>query len=67
MTRKDYALIAQAMRDIRPPKPFALSDEAEREVRLQWNSSVESLAVSLQLDNPRFDAGKFRDACGYND
>lgn len=49
MTKKDYELIARALR---------------REIGSGYVAIVESLAHELWLDNERFNKEKFEDACG---
>lgn len=57
MTRKDYVLIARALRESKeaatPEQQGALVDLTER------------LTVALKEDNPRFAAGTFRAAAGW--
>lgn len=52
MTRKDYELIAKAVRCVR--------ENDEGGCRLE--DVVEALAEALQQDNPRFDKKRFRTA-----
>jgi hypothetical protein len=72
MSKKDYILLAQAMKDSKPSK----SGLAETQIKYklvesasdkQWNNDVISLSDSLAQDNPRFNRAKFLQACGYND
>lgn len=61
MTRKDYELIAAALR---AAKPAIRGTPAKYGERLgAWAASVESLAAALKGDNPRFDPDRFVDAC----
>ena len=61
MTRKDYILIAAAIRT-------ALEDiirEANRGVLLpQFETLADAIAKALASDNPRFDRERFLKACG---
>lgn len=56
MTRKDYILIADAMRSVRPRQNGA--------DMLRWRIGCGDLAVKLFLDNARFNETKFLKACG---
>jgi len=70
MTRKDYVLIAdtiaQLSRDIAHDEGCALSDTG-RAVSSGERAAIQTLtfrlAHELQLDNPRFDRGRFIEAC----
>ena len=55
MTRKDYKLIAKALREAVLHHHL---DTNTLSVAISW------LAFTLKEDNPRFDRRKFRDACG---
>lgn len=56
MTRKDYRLIANALKAVRP-------GFSEKEKFTQWSMCVEMLAIDLLQDNPRFDKYLFRKTC----
>lgn len=59
MTKKDYILLAQALKDNHP----TINDGM---IHLSvWNSIVLDIAKALQSDNPRFDSARFLTACGY--
>ena len=58
MTRKDYKLIAKAMRDV------LLSNDWKDGGLVWWARAVITLETALKEDNPRFDGDKFREACG---
>ena len=59
MTRKDYELIAGAVRDaLHSARPW--SEDKEDGIRL----AVRSIADALAADNPRFDRSRFLAACG---
>jgi hypothetical protein len=70
MTRKDYVLIAEALRnDAAHLQPMNESDynkmlDWEQGAFDQWNTTVLAIAASLQQDNPRFDRARFLAACG---
>jgi hypothetical protein len=59
MTRKDYILIADVLR---PLKPDGASNLSGLEV---WGSIVEGIVAALSKDNERFDLERFCSACGY--
>jgi hypothetical protein len=66
MTRKDYVLIAAALKDARPiPKHelYAL-DHNERLCADTYRNVARSIADALAKDNPRFDRERFLTACG---
>ena len=57
MTRKDYVLIADAMKRARP---VILNNRGPLDM---WESCVDELAQALARSNPRFDAQRFINAC----
>jgi hypothetical protein len=61
MTKKDFELIARALRDARPGGNVA---RAEPNVMMQWTATVMRISAALMDTNPRFDAERFRKACG---
>lgn len=62
MTRKDYILIAEALRAtlIDPEFGVALPERERAAVGLV----AHQIAHRLRQDNPRFDRARFIDACG---
>ena len=56
MTRKDYKVIAEALRECRPDKA---TDSAKR---IGWEWAVDAVASACARDNPRFSYAKFREA-----
>lgn len=60
MTRKDYVLIAQA---IKRAKDECLSDDTTGAVK----QAARNVALSMERDNPRFDRARFMAACGFED
>lgn len=59
MNRKDYELIAQAIREELKSAEFAVAEVmAIRHV-------VSALAVAMRRENPRFDTDRFVRACGF--
>lgn len=57
MTRKDYVLIAEAIRD-----SVQHSGELERKA---IEGTAKYVSYALRRDNPRFDRGRFMAACGF--
>lgn len=53
MSRKDYVLLANALKSATPL--MRDGDEAHR----AWFNTVERVAQALQNDNPRFDRSRF--------
>lgn len=68
MTRKDYILFAEHLRDSRPadsllgrvPDP---SDPSEK----QWKRDVRAVIAAFRSDNSRFDEDRFLKALGAED
>jgi hypothetical protein len=60
MTRKDYVLIAETIKN-----QFSYYDESTPEVKALKELSLR-MAYDLGMDNPRFDRARFLDACGVN-
>ena len=59
MTRKHFQAIADHLRTTKP----AHGEPA----RLQWQSDCHAMADMCGAQNPRFDRGRFLDACGMFD
>lgn len=59
MKRKDYTLIASAIRKARD-----WYDREHVKARNAVNLTAQEVADALQADNPEFDRRKFLDACG---
>lgn len=64
MTRKDYVLIAQAIKWEHDTP--GIDGERERAIveRAQFNMAS-TIANALRTDNPRFDRERFMQACGF--
>ena len=63
MTRKDYELIAKALRNgfmAQPPSPMG----SEVDIYFNYRLIVGSMANALERNNPRFNRDKFMEACG---
>lgn len=59
MTKKDYVLIAKALRGARTALPSERPDAVQ-----QSEDDAHSIADALAQDNPRFDRDRFLAACG---
>lgn len=73
MTKKDYELIAKAVRQygdyLRESMANGMNDEIldKNLDRIQAsNTIILDLSNALQASNPRFDRNKFLEACGIN-
>jgi hypothetical protein len=65
MTRRDFELIARCVRAARPcgPKPAGIG-RSEYDAAISAVDAITlNLTEALTLTNPRFDAGRFMDAC----
>ena len=58
MTRKDYIAIARVLAYHRP-----LVNEDGEQAYQRWRELAQGIANALQIDNPRFDHERFREAC----
>jgi len=58
MTRKDYVVIAAALRRTKP---------TGYNRSLQWRNDCLAISDELAIDNERFDQQKFLDACGFDE
>lgn len=61
MTRKDYELIARALKEARM---HAIRSDAEEGGGFWLRVVASELALALASDNPRFDRDRFLKACG---
>lgn len=61
MTRKDYIIIAAALLESKPESHWDANKKA------QWLVSCNRIADALANDNPRFNRGRFLNACGVED
>ena len=57
MTRKDFQLIADAMREAFPGREIS-------DAYVTWATACHKLANGLETTNPRFDRSRFLAACG---
>lgn len=73
MTKKHFQAIADALNGTKPYVPQgedarALThDELSRRLGAlrQWKEDVQAVRRVLAASNPRFDSGRFLEACGY--
>ena len=70
MTRKDYEMIAQAVRDALPDlserEPGApLADDTHAALS-HLRTAADYIADGCKADNPRFNRKRFIAACGFN-
>lgn len=61
MTRKDYELIAAALRRSQPSLALPLKEGVAAQGA--WSRVVEEVAVTLFASNPNFNSDRFIDAC----
>jgi hypothetical protein len=64
MTRKDYVVLAQVLKDAKPGTGPGLSEVEYQAQVSQWQWTASLLAVALQRDNPRFNRDTFNAAAG---
>ena len=62
MTRKDYIVIAAALKFTKPEPLAGLPVEAA--ITNTWENTVSCVASALARDNVRFDPKRFLVACG---
>jgi len=62
MSRKDYILIAAALKFTKPEPLAGLP--VEQAITNTWQNTVSAVASALARDNARFDASRFLAACG---
>ena len=64
MTRKDFQLIADVVRNLRTfeARDAEMSEDVAHAVR--WTTVADKLASALATTNPRFDRERFIEACG---
>ena len=62
MTKKDFILLAAALKQARPAG-YTASTRGAGET---WLTTCESIADACATTNPLFDRPKFLDACGTN-
>jgi len=59
MTRKDYVLLARALRGTQPNRAEYIGPEGRA-----WLACVYAISLTLARDNPRFERDTFHAACG---
>lgn len=65
MTRKHFALIAEALRRARPA-PVEQASFGDALAFQAWQRAVSNLAGALAGTNARFDRERFLSACGFD-
>ena len=63
MTRKDYVLIANALRDARAKIRQCEPEESITDLCDGVSYAIDYITDALQSDNPRFDRARFLEAC----
>jgi hypothetical protein len=66
MTKKDYVLIAEGLKDGASYKRDKLTNKLVLEVTGEYENICRSIAIRLDRENPRFNIDKFLSACGIN-
>ncbi len=61
MTRKDYVLISEVLKNERPERDGTKWADGARDL---WSTTVLNMARALAKDSPRFDKDRFLKACG---
>lgn len=65
MTRKDYILLACALRRSRPAEQYHKTSKLAYDLlTVQWQADCHYMAGVLAADNPRFQQQLFLDNCG---
>ena len=67
MTRKDYVLLASALRNARPATYPTLAEGISKPFApdvMAWLASVYGVSDALMRDNARFEPVRFQVACG---
>ena len=65
MTRRHFKALAEQLRTIKPAS-IGEPKTIERERFAMWTLAVEAAIETCRQFNARFNADKFRDACGWN-
>jgi len=63
MTKKDYVLLAQALRNAKPATLHTVTTHADRLAHTAWLAAACGVADALTADNARFDSDRFLRAC----
>ena len=63
MTRKDYILLAEALKKAKPDRQHMTHGALETATN-EWELCVGVVGFALATDNPRFDAELFFQNCG---
>lgn len=63
MTKKDFKMIADCLRDTRPRVEDINSEDLFNTVYTQWYYTVRAFHSTLMALNPRFNGKKFEELC----
>ena len=66
MTKKDFVLLAAALKSEKPEAAGYHSEDTEHVRMLSWKAACFAIADACATTNPLFDRPKFLDACGTN-
>ena len=66
MTRQHFKALASELNSIRPAS-IGIPGSKEREAFIQWTHAVEAVGNVCRQFNSRFNADRFRDACGWTE
>lgn len=66
MTKKDFELIAAALKESKPEQPTVYNPNLSRHYFFlaQWDDTVSKITDMLESTNKRFGRNKFLEACG---
>lgn len=64
MTRKDYVLIADAIKHSADQLPEQFKYEFSHVSETVYRTVISRLSAALKAENPQFDADRFSKACG---
>lgn len=67
MTRKDYNLIAAALKQVKPYLSGFGDEKLDQAALYGFKLSANMLATELAADNPAFNRERFLTACGVDD
>jgi hypothetical protein len=64
VTRRDYVLIADALRNAKPATLHTVVRHSDHIAHTAWLASCYGIAHAIRRTNPKFDADRFLLACG---
>jgi hypothetical protein len=65
VTRKDFVLLAEALKESKPPQHDQYDAEGNR--FQQWDVDVQAIGVAIQKEHTGFDISWFYENCGISD